>query len=250
MIHFIFGNYGDNTIALIRWAYENKLSNVSVIHVETGWSACDWQQRVARGQQFAQACGFNMVTLTPKANFVNLVLDRGSFPSVKYQWCASFIKGLPFLSWLDETDPTCEGIIILGSRRADSRARAQLIEFIPESEHYGDRKVWFPLFDHDDELRDALVKRAGFELLHHRSLECNPCIHSKTSDFCRLDQHAIQRLDRLETELNQFMFTPKGEVQTKDIHSVIKFAMLQPDRNHSSLEDYDMGCGSYFACGE
>jgi hypothetical protein len=46
------------------------------------------------------------------------------------------------------------------------------------------------------------------------------------------------------------MFTLKGELQTKDIHSVIKLATLQSDRNQSSLEDYDMGYCSYFACGE
>lgn len=238
--HIIFGNYGDNTIALIQWAYQTKVPNVTVVHVATGWSAPHWKQRILQGQQFVQDCNFKIISLAAKATFSDLVRDRKSFPSGKYQWCPSFLKGLPFLSWLDEVDPACSATVLLGSRRCDSRARANLNEFVEESEHYGERRVWFPLFNHSNEMRDHLIKASGFDILNHRSLECYPCIHSPDSELMTLDATTAQKVAMLEQEIQQVMFPSF----TRDIKN------RKENNCFSNFEAFDMGCGSYFVCGE
>lgn len=243
-MHFIFGNYGNNTIALLQWIKDNNLNPVTVVNVDTGWGAASWQERVMQGQELAKRYEFAVITLTPSHKFEDLVRDRHSFPNMKYQWCPTFLKALPFLTWLDEVDPTCEGIIVLGSRRVDFKTRQNLPEFIEESEHYNQRTVWYPLFQYSTELRDQLIKQAGFAVLNHRSLECNPCIHSLLTDFNFLEPEKIQQIGILEQEINQTMFHSR--------YSNIPIAKLclENEYNHKSGEDIDMGCGSFYACGE
>jgi hypothetical protein len=247
----LFGNYGNNTIALIQWAYENKLAGVCVVHVETGWTAQEWAEQVQRGQALAHNYGFTPITLTARATFQQLVLDRGRFPSRKFQWCAGFLKGLPFLEWLDENDAAATATILLGSRRADSRARLQLPEFIESSEHFGERRVWYPLVYHDDSTRNALIQRAGFKVLPHRSLECDPCIHSQLNDLQRLSPDTCQRVARLEEQIQQPFFDPETVGGMRNMEQAVAWAKQQlPVTDTLSLEQFDLGCGAFFACGE
>ncbi len=240
----IFGNYGDNTIALIQWAHEHKLSEITVVHIETGWAALSWQKQVEQGQLLAKKYGFNVISLRPQIPFDDLVRDRKSFPNAKFGWCTTFLKTLPLLAWLDEVDDRCEATIVLGSRRADSRARMQLVERINESEHYGDRQLFFPLCHYSDEMRNDLIKRAGFLPLNHRSLECDPCIHSRTSDFIRLEENSIFRIANLEREIETTMFY-------KPIDALVVEANQKNNNDKNNLlEVFDMGCGSRYVCGE
>lgn len=232
-MYFIFGNYGNNTIALIQWAKENNLKDVYVIHAETGWAAPAWSERICLGQQLATAYAFQVMTVTAKKNFFELVREQKNFPSKKFQWCTSFLKALPFLAWLDEKDPHCEATILLGSRRDDSRARANLAEYIPESEHYNERRVWYPLYQHDNSMRDALIRRSGLEILPHRSLECEACIYSISSDRKKVTAATLAKITELENELAQTLFP---ECNDHD--------------DTPALEAFDMGCGSYYVCGE
>jgi 3'-phosphoadenosine 5'-phosphosulfate sulfotransferase (PAPS reductase)/FAD synthetase len=227
-MHIIFGNYGNNTIALLQWCCLQGLVDVHVININTGWSEKNWGQRVLCAQKLAKKYNFIPITLKPQADFSSLVIDRQQFPSTKFQWCAGFLKGLPLLAWADEVDPGCEAIILMGSRRQDSRLRADLPEFIEQSEHFGGRKVWYPLFDHSDQQRNELITAAGFEVLEHRSLECNPCIH----DFSLLTDYSAQRCTQLEKLLKQSMLDGSKHL------------------NLSGLEIFDMGCGSIYGCGE
>lgn len=247
-MYIIFGNFGNNTIAAIQWAYNTQLKAVTVVHVETGWSASSWSKRVQKGQALAKKYHFHTQTLYPNNDFSNLVKDRKSFPNTKYQWCPTFLKALPLLTWLDAIDDRAQATIILGSRRADSRARLQLPTFIEESEYYGDRKVWYPLCLLSDLERDALIVQAGFKVLKHRSLECDPCIHSGYNDFIRLEQEKIRRIDLLERELNQTMFHAKFPHKT--ITQLVSLAEESDATCDASLENFDLGCGSHFACGE
>lgn len=236
--YFIFGNYGDNTIAVMQWAYEQNFSDVTVIHTLTGWMANTWNERIAQGQQRAKEYDFNVVTLQPVADFSSLIRDRKSFPNSKFQWCPSFLKALPFLNWLDEVDPQCEATILLGSRQADSEKRQNLTEFIEESEHYGERKIWHPLYNYSKIQRDNLITKANFSILNHRSLECHPCIHSSLSEIKNLDQESILRLSNLEKEINDNMFE-------MPIQKLINEAQVTNDK-----KIVDLGCGANFVCGE
>jgi hypothetical protein len=245
-MYFIFGNYGDNTIAVIQWAFSQKLTPLTVINVDTKWGATLWQDRVEQGQILARRYGFDTMTLTPSFGFQDLVLDRKSFPTAKYQWCPTFLKALPLLSWLEEHDPQAIGILLLGSRRLDSRARYHLPEFIEESEHYGGRHVWYPLFNSSQEERDQLIKQAGFEVLNQRSLECAPCIHSSLNEIKRLDATKVEQVNQLEGAIKQCMFQSRYPEQP-----ITKLVLEGAGSNGlNSFELSDGGCGSWYVCGE
>jgi hypothetical protein len=250
-MNILFGNYGNNTIALLQWAHENQLAAVYAVHIETGWAAIEWAERVQQGQALARNYGFIPITLQAPATFQQLVLDRGRFPNRKFQWCAGFLKALPLLEWLDEVDASAIATILLGSRRADSRARIQLPEFIESSKHFGERRVWHPLFEQDDLTRNALIHRAGFAVLSHRSLECDPCIHSQIGDLQRLSIDTWQRTAHLEKQVQQPFFAPETFGGAQNIEQAVVWAKPQPQlTDKHSLEKFDLGCGAFFACGE
>jgi len=52
-------------------------------------------------------------------------------------------------------------VVLVGKRRSESRARANTPEYIYESEYHGERTLWHPLYLHDDEQRDELLKEQG-----------------------------------------------------------------------------------------
>ena len=239
-MYVIFGNYGNSTIAAVQWAKQNKLSDVYVVSVNTNWEAENWRHRVQLSEQFASKCGFSVVRLNSKPPFQTLMQDRGNFPSTKFQWCAGFLKGLPFLDWLDEQDASAEAVIILGKRRLDSPINFTLEEYIEESEHYGDRKIWYPLYKHtNDEYRKLLLK-AGLPILNTRSLECDPCVNSYGNDLARLRDSDIIKTRELEESVGCHMFSMPIE------------KMVQQARKHKqdSTHMFDMGCGAPFGCGE
>lgn len=238
-MHIIFGNYGDNTVAVMQWAYVQRLNPVTVIHVATGTGSTAWLQRVEQGQQLARQYQFTSIALTPTRTFSELAQERKSFPNLKYQWCPTFLKALPLLNYLDEHDPRNEYTIVLGSRRQDSRARFRLSEFVAESEYYGDRKVWYPLFDTNNEERDRLIRAAGFEVLNQRSLECNPCVVKEYNDFSSFDSGVVNEINSLENKIKQTLFDrPFVEL------------VVEGKPACGSLEHFDLGCGSRYCCGE
>jgi hypothetical protein len=247
MKHIIFGNYGNETIALIQWAHEHELANVSVVHTHTGWAAEHWHSRIAEGVALAERYQFKTVELTSKKTFEELIMLRKSFPSQKFQWCAGFLKGLSFLEWLDSVDPACEALIILGHRRVQSLKQQNLLEFIEASEHYGERRVWYPLFNHSDENRDALISKTFLKTLSHRSLECDPCANNTTMDFLSLSDNDAEKTSLLEKKINKNMFE-LNEVSF-GIKEIIQ--QMKNENKYGTLNknQYPVGCGTPFACG-
>ncbi len=236
-MYAINANFGDSSIAAIQWCVEQGVAPLYVVYVKTGWEAVSWQVRLDEAESWVKKLGFQWVVLDPKEKFTQLVEARKHFPSVKFQWCASIMKGLPFLAWLDELDPSCEAIIIQG--KSGVITPRPVAEYLEESEHHGFRKAWYPLHGHDQAAMDALLKRAGFEPLHHRSQECDPCIHSIPADFKRLAKEDILRLAALEKALGKPMFE-------KPIQEMVNEAQ-------DSSEDgqfVNMGCGDPFGCGD
>lgn len=225
----IFGNYGDNTIALIRWAYENNIQDLTVLNVDTGWAAATWSERVRQAKQIVVEYGFTPITICPKMGFAEQIIDRGQFPAAKFQWCAGFIKGLPLIDYADQHDPACAATIMMGSRRADSRARYNLPEYIDDSEHFGGRRVWYPLFNIDDTERNRLVNATGMPLLGYRSKECLLCVYSTGYERELLSEHDAKEVEKLESQLTQ---------------------PIQLSNQNSGIEAFDLGCGAKYACGE
>ena len=254
-MHIIVSNFGNESIALIQWAAEQQLTDVTVLSIETGWSAPEWPKHVERCQSWVSALNMTPVRLEPKVTFKSLVQTQGNLPSRKFQWCANFLKALPLLEWLDSTevDPSGEAIILLARRRSASRINFDLPEWIDEEEKLGDRKVWHPLYQHDTQTRDELIKQAGFDVMPHRSLECDPCVNSDLNDVLRMDLSVIERTARLETELDAQLLDPSIYHGQKTLLEAVQHLEKSPKQNNATTTDsneiFDMGCGNSFGCG-
>jgi hypothetical protein len=228
----IFGNYGDGTIALIQWAHEKALEDVYVCSIDTGFASTSdsWQLQLEKGQALALGYGFTVKTLPSVITWPELVLKRKSFPSAQFQWCAGWLKGLAFLEYLDEVDPSCEAIIMLPKHVTALRGDVVLQEWENHSPHFGVRRVWQPLYNLADNDFYDLIRRAGFSPLYHRSLEC------------------ANKVAALEHSLQQPLFAAGACGDAQGIAAVVEWAQNQ------SLEDkqvdYPLGCGTPFACGE
>ncbi len=249
-MYIIPANFGNDSVALIQWAHQRQLNTVSVIYIETGWAAPEWPARVQHCQQWVETLGFNNITLQPKADFVSLMRQRGSFPSRKFQWCAGFLKGLPLLAWLDqdEIDPGAEATIMLAHRRSASPTLFDLPEYIEESAHYGERLVWHPLWQHTNKHMLSLVKQANMPILNHRSLECDPCVNSDLADFLRMAPQTLQKAAELETEITGKLLDPSIYKDQPNLAKA-RHGYLQTDSRTPSADLFSMGCGSPFGCG-
>lgn len=241
MSHYVLiANYGNESIALMQWVIEAELATQStLVSINTGWAGEGWQQRVQAAEAYAQQHALHVVRLNTPATFQALVADRQAFPSKKFQWCASLLKGITINAWLDQQDPLGKCVILLAKRDSN------LPEFIEHSEYYQQRNVWHPLRHHTLEQRDALVSRAGFAVLAHRSLECEPCIHSAAGELRRLAQTDIAKTACLEEETRQTMFSCSIEQMVAQAQ---QDCMPAPTLAYQEMAA--MGCGSPWGCGE
>ena len=216
-MNVISSSYGNDSIALIQWARENNLTDVTVVFVDTGWSSPRWLDRVAKAESWVSSLGFKTANVRPKVQFEELMRLKQGFPNQRFQWCSGMLKGIPFLNWMDVYDPECVGTVLIGKRREESIERADTPEFIERSEFHGDRRVWHPLYLHTEAMRNDLILRAGFEVLPHRSKGCSPCINANKADIRELSQFEIERVKSLEADTGQTMFRSKKHGGAKGI---------------------------------
>lgn len=240
-MHVISSSYGNDSLALIQWAYEQKFSNLHVVFVDTGWSADGWLERVAKGEDWARSLGFTVHHLIPPVQFEELMISRKGFPNQRYQWCSAHLKGIPLLNWIDELDPACDAIQMIGKRREESRERADTPEWIINSEYHGGRIVRHPLYLHTEVMRNELLERAGYTPLPHRSQECAPCVNANRGDFLLLGEREIIRAECLEFEVGKNMFRPKRHMGAKGVRQIIKWA-------HSPRGKYEKDDPAEFTC--
>jgi 3'-phosphoadenosine 5'-phosphosulfate sulfotransferase (PAPS reductase)/FAD synthetase len=245
MMNVISSSYGNDSVALIRWAHESKLPDVHVVYCDTGWAAPGWFLRVEKMSALARSYGFQTHIVT-SIGMQELVRTKKGFPGNGLQWCTTHLKGLPFLEWIDEADPECKATVIIGKRREESAERADTPEFIDASEYHGGRRVWHPLYLHTAEQRNQLLARAGVDVLPHRSLECNPCVNANREDFLRLTDGEIERVNDLEVETGKPMFRPK-RFGAMGIHGVMVWA--KDGRKRASFEAEEGRCAGLFGCG-
>lgn len=225
---------------------EKGLQDIHFIYVETGWSASIWPERVSACMAYARENHIQVHHLSAPMSFADMVMDRKQFPSRKFQWCAGFLKGLPILNFLDDYDPACEALIVSGKRQHDSRRYANLQEYEFQNELYQGRTLWHPLWQTDKEAFLDLINRTGFAPLPHPSLECSPCIHLDKMNLKGLDSFSKERLQALEEETASSMF----QQPITQICSVSEG--LEKDKNpfEFHLEQFDLGCGAPWGCGE
>jgi 3'-phosphoadenosine 5'-phosphosulfate sulfotransferase (PAPS reductase)/FAD synthetase len=246
MDYVISTSYGNDSMAMIRWAYERGLKNVTVVYCDTGWASPGWSQRVGAGEAAAKEMGFDVVQLK-SMGMAELVRMKRGFPgNGKQQFCTLYLKGLPFLQWIDEADPERKVIVMVGKRREESEARKDTPEFVYASEYHGGRTLWHPLYLHTEAERDALLQRAGVEKLPHRSKDCSPCVNANRSDFLRLTPGEVERVNDLEVGIARPMFRAK-RFGALGIHGVMTWA--KDGRNRASFEEEEESCSGLFGCG-
>jgi 3'-phosphoadenosine 5'-phosphosulfate sulfotransferase (PAPS reductase)/FAD synthetase len=244
-MHVIIGNFGNHSLAVMQALIEKGLTDIHFVYVNTGWADPSWSQRITLCSDYAHKNGVQVQQLSALMSFSEMVLDRKQFPSQKFQWCASFLKGLVILNFLDEYDPSCEAIIVSGKRQCDSRKLVDLKEYEEESEFYQGRKLWYPLWQTENEEFLGLIQRTGFLSLTHPSLECSPCIHLHSEKLQYLNPQTVKRLDLLEKVTGLSMF-----------QAPITQLLSHPPKNDKNvsaqrdLEQFDLGCGAPWACGE
>lgn len=244
-MNVISASYGNDSMAMIQWAHETGLPDVTVAYCDTGWASPRWGQRIELGEALARRYGFTPLRLQ-SLGMAELVRMKKGWPGNGQQFCTAHLKGLPFLQWIDEADPERKATVLIGKRRAESEKRKDTPEFIESSEHHGDRRVWHPLYLHTDQERNELLIRAGVDRLPHRSQECNPCVNANREDFLRLTPGEVERVNDLEVEIGKPMFRPKrfGAI---GIHGVIVWA--KDGRNRPTFDEEEAQCASLFGCG-
>jgi 3'-phosphoadenosine 5'-phosphosulfate sulfotransferase (PAPS reductase)/FAD synthetase len=248
MKYVISSSYGNDSVSMIQWAREQKLQDLTVVFIDTGWAAPGWLDRVARMEQWVQSIGFNVAHLKSGIGFEELIVSKKGFPSQRYQWCSAMLKGIPFLNWIDDADPDREAIVMIGKRREESQERADTPEFIEASEFHGDRKVWHPLYMHTEAMRNELLCRAGIAVLPHRSKECSPCVNANKGDLRQLTENDIARVEALESKVGKTMFRPKRHRGAKGIRRVIAWAYSDYGKYDDRQEQMFSQCSSGY-CG-
>jgi 3'-phosphoadenosine 5'-phosphosulfate sulfotransferase (PAPS reductase)/FAD synthetase len=241
--YIIFASYGNDSIALIQFAHERGLKNVTTVFSDTGWAATWWKDRVLEAEDWVRSLGFTP-SRTTSMGLEALVRKKKGWPRQGMQFCTLHLKIEPAMRWLDENDPEKQATCLVGVRREESQARRTFPEFLDESPNHGGRKLWAPLVNFTTEDRDGLLKRAGFEPLPHRSMECFPCINSNRADLRILSQDAIriQEIASLEQDLGytakgkpRTMFRPYRHMGATGIEQIVQWATSE--RGQFDLDD-------------
>ncbi|MBJ6135052.1 phosphoadenosine phosphosulfate reductase family protein [Ochrobactrum sp. Q0168] len=218
----IFVSYGNDSIALIQWAHENELEGVAVVFTDTGWMADGWAERVEKGEAWVHSLGFTPYR-TSSIGFRELARDKKGFPTQKFQWCSFILKIEPGQRWLAENDPDCRAVCLVGVRRDESQDRADFPEWLIKSMNHGGRMMVAPFATFSEAERNALIHRAGWEVLPHRSRECR-CINSNRNDMKRFTEADWQAIAEIEQEVGKTMFRPKRHMGAVGANEVRKWA--------------------------
>lgn len=231
-MHVLFCSYGNDSIALIQWAHERGIKDVTCLYSDTGWASEWWPQRVSAGEALAASYGFKTARTTSEG-MIGLVRRKRGWPGAggQGQFCTGELKVLPALAWLSLHDPDKEATAMTGVRREESAHRSDAPEHVIESERHGGRELWQPLVRHTVQMRDELVHRAGLEVLPHRSQECYPCINANIDDIRLLTEDRIALIDITEQELGhtkkgkpRVMFRSAKRKRAVGIRAVVKWA--------------------------
>jgi hypothetical protein len=249
--YILASSYGNDSIALIQFARERELADVAVLYNDTGWAAAWWSARVNELEVWVRSLGFTAAR-TSSVGMETLVKNKRGWPRSGMQFCTEELKRKPSLAWQEAHDPERKAVCLVGVRREESKERANWPEFIEGSFANGGRTLWSPLVNFSREERDALVRRAGFDPLPHRSRECSPCVNANRKDLVSLAEPEIARVERIEHELGftqsgkpRVLFRPARKMGAVGIRQVIRWARAEPGKfKLEAVEDCDSGlCG-------
>jgi hypothetical protein len=281
MRYAIKASYGNDSIALIQWMADQGHTDSYVVHNDTGWARSSWRSRVQQGEAFARSLGMEPITIhgvldagghcidfgmgpiaepasDDRRGFVALVRLRRAFPRHGMQFCTSELKIRPTVLWASKVDPGRDLIGVVGVRREESERRSQWPEWVEDSEMDDGRSLWSPLVRMTKVERNAMIERAGFEVLPHRSEECFACVNSNRLDVRRLgeDEPRVAEIEDLELDLGntgagkpRVMFRSAKKGGASGIREIIRWANSAPGTYRPEVDgqmsfDCDAGfCG-------
>lgn len=218
----IFVSYGNDSVALIQWAHEQGLEGVAVVFTDTGWAADGWMDRVELSEDWVRRLGFTPYR-TSSIGFRQLAREKKGFPTQRYQWCSFILKIEPGQRWLEQYDPDARAVCLIGVRQEESADRADFPEWLPRSENHGGRVCIAPFATWTTVQRDELIRRAGFEVLPHRSRECK-CINSNKRDMRAFTERDWRDIQEIENEIGKPLYRPHRHMGAKGANEMRKWA--------------------------
>lgn len=251
-------SYGNDSIALVQWLVDNGFQDVTCLYSDTGWAwpahgnQEAWSDRVERMESWVRSLGFRTAR-TASIGMEALVHERGGWPRQGMQFCTEVLKIGPALDWLAREDPAGVALCMNGKRRAESIVRAETPEWIECSIPHGGRRLRQPLFAHGDAARDALILRAGHEVLPHKSRECK-CVNANAEDLELWPEVVVADVERIEADLGvsstgkpRTMFRPARKMGATGIREVIRWAKA-PHGKYRPLDDGTGPDGTQTGC--
>lgn len=238
-------SWGNDSVALVQHLYERSVSPLVCLYNDTGWSMPAqggeeaWLDRVDRMEAWARSLGIQCFR-TSSIGMEALVRQRNAWPRQGMQFCTEVLKVGPTIAWLEANDPRKKCISVNGKRRAEGHMRAATPEWVDDSPLHGERLLWQPLFNHDTEERDALIIRAGHEVLPHKSKECMLCVNTNREGLRVAPEVAIAFVERIENDIPpspttgkpKTMFRPARKMGAVGIRAVVAWAKSPPRKYH------------------
>lgn len=259
-------SYGNDSIALLQWLHEyaikhpGALGKVVVLYNDTGWAASWWAARVQNGGLLASRMGF-LTAQTKSIGMEELVHRHNAWPNSFMKFCTEELKIDPTLSWLNANDPEGKAELICGVRREESHKRRLWPEYEESSPKNLGRPFWSPMVEVKEKERNALIERAGWQVLPHRSRECR-CVLANSQDIKRWSEQDILDIEKVEASLkvlkvlrgqggeedeNQYMFRPSSKKgRPQGIRAVVEWAKSVDTKTEPHESS---GCDSGFCTG-
>lgn len=245
-MYILFSSFGNDSCALIQYAVEQSLPNVTILYSDTGWAHPAWRSRI---MSVVQKTPYKYVKLS-SVGMVNLVRQKKAWPRHGMQFCTEHLKIKPALEWLDEHDPDKVATCMVGIRREESARRRSFPMWTEQSEKHGGRSLWAPLANYTSTQRDELLSHLGILPLSHRSLECYPCVNSNRAQLRLLAKERIDLIEKLEREMGltsqgkpRTMFRPYHHQGATGIRQVVEWAHSEWGK-YDATSDCDSGmCG-------
>jgi 3'-phosphoadenosine 5'-phosphosulfate sulfotransferase (PAPS reductase)/FAD synthetase len=93
--YFLFTSCGNDSVALMQWAFDRYLKNVLVVYNDTGWHHPDWEKRIEEVDQLAGDMGFCFAR-TKTIGMEELCEQRQITPAFRRQFCTQQLKKQQF----------------------------------------------------------------------------------------------------------------------------------------------------------
>lgn len=213
MKYLVASSFGNDSVATIQFML-NGGYDFSVVYNDTGWARHDWPARVKMFADWLFSKGITM-HITKSIGMKELVNKKKGWPmpASAMQFCTGELKEQPTEILLQKIDPDCELVIVTGRRREESQNRANMPLWQYESAKHGGRDVWNPIAMFNEQERNDLITKAGFDVLPHSSMECYPCVCANKSDLAMLVQ-TPERIDEIESLEIEMGFTKNRKPRT------------------------------------